>query len=123
WKNKYLIPNSAFLGAYHILTNYLRVERTAAFQALKNTLETRSPAFFADINTEIAIEGLTNAIGYRVESWDGYIIAIAKAHLAPMIFTTDSGMKKKVKDLNIINPLPQDVFKEYTEWLDKRLKN
>ncbi|MFW6128571.1 MAG: hypothetical protein ACOC6M_05255 [Halobacteriota archaeon] len=53
----------------------------------------------------------------RVYHW------IAKAHLAPMIFTTDSGMKKKVKDLNIINPLPQDVFKEYTEWLEKRLKN
>lgn len=123
WKKKYLIPNSVFLGAYHILTNYLRVERTAAFHTLKKTLETKSPAFFADINTELTIEGLTNALGYRIESWDGYIIAIAKAYMAPMIFTIDGGMKNKVKDLQIINPIPEDVFKEYNDWLEKRLKN
>lgn len=43
--------------------------------------------------------------------------------MAPMVFTIDGGMKNKVKDLQIVNPFPQDVFKEYNKWLEKRLKS
>ena len=35
WRKRCLIPVTAFFGAYHILTNYLRVERVAAYEALK----------------------------------------------------------------------------------------
>jgi predicted nucleic acid-binding protein len=121
WKKKCLIPVSAFLGAYHILTNYLRVERVAAYETLKKTLETKSPAFYTDMDVELAIESLTNALGYRIESWDGYIVAVAKAYSAPVIYTIDGGMRKKVKDLHVVNPIPEDVFREYNEWLEKNI--
>lgn len=119
WKRKCLIPVSAFLGAYHILTNYLKVERIAAYETLKKTLETNSPAFYTDLSCELAIDSLTNALGYRIESWDGYIVAIAKAHSAPLIYTVDAEMRRKVKDIHVINPIPEDIFKEYNEWLKK----
>jgi hypothetical protein len=119
WKKKCLIPVSAFLGAYHILTNYLRVERIAAYETLKKTLKTNSPAFYADMGVEIAIDSLTNALGYRIESWDGYIVAVAKACSAPVIYTIDREMKKRIKDLHIVNPIPEDIFREYNEWLEK----
>lgn len=121
WKRKCLIPVTAFLGAYHILTSYLRVERISAYEALKKTLETRSPALYTDVHVDVAIEALTNAMGYRVESWDGYLVAIAKAHSAPVIYTIDSKMKKKVKDLHIVNPIPEDIFEEYSRWLEKSI--
>ncbi len=121
WRKRCLIPVTAFLGAYHILTSYLRVERVAAYEALKKTLETKSPAFYADLNVDLSIEALTNAMGYRIESWDGYVVAIAKAHSAPIIYTVDKKMKKRVKDLHVINPIPEDVFREYNEWLEKNI--
>jgi len=68
---------------------------------------------------ETVIESLTKAMGYRIEPWDGYIVAIAKAHSAPIIYTLDERMKKRVKDLHVINPILDDVFKEYNEWLEK----
>jgi predicted nucleic acid-binding protein len=121
WKKKCLIPVSAFLGAYHILTNYLRVNRIAAYEVLKKTLETKSPAFYTDVNAELAVEALTNAMGYRIESWDGYVVAVAKAYSAPIIYTIDGEMGRKVKDLHVINPIPEDVFREYNEWLEKNI--
>ncbi|MBE8539380.1 PIN domain-containing protein [Geoglobus acetivorans] len=121
WKKRCLIPVTAFLGAYHILANYLRVERVSAYEALKKTLETKSPAFYADLDVEAVIESLTNAMGYRIESWDGYVVAIARAHSAPIIYTVDKKMKKRVKDLHVINPIPEDVFEKYNEWLRKNL--
>lgn len=42
--------------------------------------------------------------------------------MAPMLFTTDGRMKNKVKDLHVLNPIPEDVFKEFNKWLEKRLK-
>jgi hypothetical protein len=122
WKRKCLIPVSTFLGAYHILTNYLRVERVSACEVLKKTLETKSPAFYSDINIDLAINALTNAMGYRIESWDGYVVAIARAHSAPIIYTIDGEMKKKVKDLHVVNPIPKDVFREYNEWLKENIR-
>jgi len=121
WKKRCLIPVTAFSGAYHILTNYLGVERVSAYEALKKTLETKSPAFYTDMNVDLAIEALTNAMGYRIESWDGYVAAIARSHSAPIIYTVDGKMKKKVKGLHVINPIPEDVFREYSEWLEKNL--
>lgn len=123
WKRKCLIPVSAFLGAYHILTSYLRVERVAAYEALKKTLETKSPALYADMSAEVAVEALTNAMGYRIESWDGHVVAIARTHSAPIIYTVDREMKKKVRDLQVLNPIPEDVFREYNEWLKKLLSH
>jgi len=123
WKRKCLIPTSTFLGAYHILTNYLRVDRVAAFNALKKTLETRSPAFFTDINVELVIESLTNAMGYRIESWDGYIVAIAKAYSAPIVYTIDKQMQRRMKDLQVVNPIPENVFRKYNEWLKEVIES
>ncbi|WP_456478296.1 hypothetical protein [Geoglobus ahangari] len=68
WERKCLIPVTAFLGAYHVLTNYLGVERISAYEALRKTLETRSPALYSDLSVDTAVESLANAMGYRIES-------------------------------------------------------
>lgn len=108
-------------GAYHILTRYLRVERASAYEALTRTLRTRSPAFYENISVETALESLTNALGYNVESWDGYIIALAKKFRAT-IYTVDARLARKVRAVPVVNPIPDDVFKEYNRWLESHLR-
>jgi predicted nucleic acid-binding protein len=121
WKRKCIIPTSTILGAYHILTRYLKVERASAYDALTRTLKTQSPAFYDDISVEIVLDSLTNALGYNVESWDGYIVALAKKFKAT-IYTVDMKLIRKVRDVPVVNPIPDDVFKEYNRWLKSQLE-
>lgn len=121
WKKKCLIPTSTVLGAYHILTSYIGVERSSACGALLKTLRTLSPAFYYDINLELASEAILNATRYRVASWDGYIISLARKHQAPIIYTIDTKLAKRVKDITFVNPISEETFRKYNEWLERKL--
>ena len=121
WKRRCLVPTSTLIGAYHILTSYLGVERDSACNALLKTLKTLSPAFYEDITIELASEAIVNATSYKIASWDGYIISLARIYNAPTIYTIDSKLASKVKDIQIINPIPEEAFKKYNEWLESKL--
>jgi len=56
-----------------------------------------------------------------VESWDGYILSLAKAVGAPVIYTIDRGLARKVKDLIVHNPIPREIFDKYNRWLREKL--
>ena len=101
WRKRCIIPTSAILGSYHIL----KVDRISAYNALVRTLNTRSPAFYEDLSVEVVLDSLTNAIGYNIESWDGYIVALAKKVKA-VIYTVDLKLAKKVKGIPVVNPIP-----------------
>ncbi len=121
WNRKCIIPTSTILGAYHILTRYLRVEKVSAYEALTRTLKTHSPAFYENISVEYVLNSLTNALGYNIESWDGYIVSLAKKFRAA-VYTTDLNLIRRVKDVPVVNPIPDEIFNEYNEWLKERLK-
>lgn len=104
WRRKCLIPTSA-----------------SAYDALTRTLRTRSPAFYEDISVETALDSLTNALGYNVESWDGYIVALAKKFRGA-IYTVDLELARKVRDVPVVNPILEEIFEEYNRWLRERLK-
>ena len=122
WKKKCLIPTSAIMGAYHVMTEYLGVDRDSACEALEKTLETRSPAFYEDLSVDMAIDALENAFTYKIESWDGYIVCLAKNHRAPIVYSIDGKLARKVKEVKVINPIPAEVFLEYNRWLSERLR-
>ena len=84
------IPVSCFIGAYHVMTRYLRVRRKAAAEELLKTLELRSPVFIQDLKTDHAMTALRNAEKYRIEAWDGYLVALADSLGASIIYTIDS---------------------------------
>ncbi|MCX6648235.1 MAG: PIN domain-containing protein [Candidatus Bathyarchaeota archaeon] len=116
-KRRCLIPTSTLLGAYHIMTRYLRVESTLASEALVQTLSTRSPSFYPDIDVETAHRAISHASGFRIESWDGYLVALAEKESAPVIYSMDEEFSKKVRSIRVINPLPEDVYEEYKDWM------
>lgn len=121
WRKKALIPVSSIIGAYHIMTEYLGVSEVSACRALTKTLETRSPALYGDISVDSALDALTYALAYRIESWDGYVIHLAKAHGAPVIYSIDKELAKKVKEITVLNPIPTDVFERYNAWMEEKL--
>ncbi len=121
WERRCIIPTSAFIGAYHIMTEYIGVEKVGAYRALSKTLETRSPALHEDISIDMAIDSLAYANGYNMESWDGYMVSLAKGCGASVIYTLDQEMARKVKEVAVFNPVSQETFREYNEWLAEKL--
>jgi len=121
WERRCLIPTSAFLGAYHIMTRYLGVEKVAAQMALSRSLMSQSPALHGEISPDLARGSLSYASGYDVESWDGYILSLAKVVRAPVIYTVDRELARKVKDLVVHNPIPPEIFDQYNRWLREKL--
>ena len=122
WKRKCLIPVTAILGAYHIMTKYLGVEDVSAYKALTKTLETRSPALYEDVSIDSALDSLTYALSYKIESWDGYLIYLAKKFKAPIIYSIDHELAKKVKEIQVINPIPPSIFELYSKWIREKLQ-
>lgn len=116
-----LVPLSTFLGAYHILTRYLWVNRAIASKALRETLTVRSPALYSDIPIDIVIDSLDYAATYDVESWDGYLVGLARSLNARIIYTLDEKLRK-VREITVVNPFPVDIVRDYHKWLDERLK-
>jgi len=110
------------MGAYHVMTEYLGVDRDSTCEALEKTLETRSPAFYEDLSVDMAIDALENALTYKIESWDGYIVCLAKNHRAPIVYSIDGKLARKVKEVKVINPIPAEVFLEYNRWFSERLR-
>ena len=81
WKKKCIIPTSTILGAYHILTRYLKVEKVSAYEAFTRTLKTRSPAFYEDISVDTILD---SAILFLLRA----ILAAIMQALSSLLFVT-----------------------------------
>jgi len=66
----YLIPVLRLVGAYHLMTNFLKVSPKDVKDALLNTLQFKKPIFIEDINKNLAKRALELAEKSRFESWD-----------------------------------------------------
>jgi predicted nucleic acid-binding protein len=119
-KKNVIFPLSAFIGAYHILTRYLRVSRYQAKTALKTTLELETPIFYPRIDTGIVINALDIASVYNIESWDGYILELANLFKTTYIYTIDKKLQK-IQDFEILCPVTEDDLKTYHSWLTNKL--
>jgi len=115
------IPVSNFIGAYHILTRYLRVKRELARRELLKTLELRHPSLISDITVDHAIAAIKNAVKYRIEGWDGYLVSLADALGASIIYTVDQKLVR-VKHLSIVIPICRETLQKYHRWVKKKLE-
>ena len=120
-KRKAALPTSAFLGAYHIATRYLRAPRVAVKKILAKLLETRSPAFYQDISIDLVLDALDYAAGYRVESWDGYVIAVAVRLGASVVYSLDKELSR-ARVVEVVSPFPEEEVAKYHEYLRSLLE-
>ena len=84
-----LIPLSTFLGAYLVMTKYLRVNRYEASKTLIKTLSYDLPIYYEDMPKDIVVKALKDSAQYNVESWDSYIAHVAKVFRIEVVYTLD----------------------------------
>jgi len=117
-----LIPISCFIGAYHILTRYLRVTRQDVVSALEKTLEIDSPAYHEEISRSHAIQAIRSASIYNIQGWDGYLLSLARTYGTRIIFTLDQNLGK-VEGFSAVLPLPESDIRKYHDWIAKQRKS
>jgi predicted nucleic acid-binding protein len=115
-KRRVLIPLTTFIGAYHIMTNYLRIDRYYAKVSLNSTLNLDSPYFFEDISKFTVLNALDYASVNNIESWDAYLLILANQFNTHHIYTIDQKLAK-LSDISIINPVSEAKFNEYQQFL------
>ncbi len=120
-KRRAVIPVTAVLGAYHIATRYLGAPRRAVKKILTGMLETRSPALYPQVPPELAAEALDIASTYNIESWDGYLVALAQSLQARIIYTLDKELGR-VKEIVAVNPFPEQEVEKYHQYLQALIK-
>jgi len=126
-KKKALIPVTAVIGAYHIVTSYLGVSRVSAKSVLSDLLKTRSEALYPEIETDIASAALDYAAMYRIESWDGYLVALAQKFGAKIVYSMDEELGERLKEQKaagfpiVMNPFTTRKVVEYHKFLEKKV--
>ena len=117
-RRRALIPLTAVVGAFHVATRYLRLPADDVKEALRDMLETRSPALYPYVLVDDVLDALELAVRHRIKSWDGYIVRLAKSIGNNTVFTFDREFEK-VEGLRVVNPFPQDLMKQYHAYVEK----
>jgi len=74
------IPYTVILGAYHVLVVRFKVDPNEASKLLKTFMDSKKIKWIADIDRSITLRSLELASELRIESWDGYILALAEKY-------------------------------------------
>src|SRR5208283_2160471 len=125
-RKKAILPVSAVIGTYHIVTSYLGVSRVSAKSVLSELLKTRSEALYPEIGTDLASAALDYAAMYGIESWDGYLVALARKFGAKVVFSMDEELGESLKRKReagfpvVVNPFATRKVGEYHKFLEKK---
>ena len=120
-KKRVLIPVSTYLGAYVIMTRYLKFRSDRVAKALLKTLSVESPAFYGGLPKAVAEKAVASASELNISSWDGYMIELAKEFGIKKIYTIDEELTKKIRDIEIENPIPRNIMKEYHQYIREKM--
>lgn len=115
------IPLTSFIGAYHIMTKYLKINKETVKTELLKTLNIRSPIYIQDISIDQAIKAIENAAKYNIEGWDGYLVSLADSLGANIIYTIDQKLAK-IKHISIVVPIKRETLKKYHKWIKEELE-
>ncbi|MBN2336411.1 hypothetical protein JXL21_12705 [Candidatus Bathyarchaeota archaeon] len=115
------IPVTAVIGAYHIATRYLRVPRLTAKKVLGGILRTGSPSLYPHVSPQIAGDGLDYASAYGIESWDGYLVSLARSLGSRVVFSLDEELGK-VREITVVNPFTRKDVEKYHAFLENSVK-
>ena len=120
-KRRILVPVSTYLGAYVVMTRYLKLRRDRVVKALLKTLSLESPAFYGNIPKTVAEKALASASELNISSWDSYLVELAKTLGISKIYTVDEELAKKVRDIEVENPIPRKVMEEYHQYIREKI--
>ncbi len=121
-RRKALLPVSAILGAYHVVTSYLGVSRVSAKKILSELLNTYSEALYPQITIDLASTALDYAATHDIESWDGYLVALARKFDAKLVFSMDEELGEGLdeEELVVVNPFRPGTVRQYRKFLQEK---
>ena len=102
------------------MTKYLKLRSVDVAKALLKTLSVESPAFYGSLPKAVAEKAIASASELDISSRDCYLIELAKELGINKIYTIDEELAKKVKDVEIENPIPINVMKEYHQYIQEK---
>jgi predicted nucleic acid-binding protein len=111
---------STYLGAYIIMTKYLKRRSDDVAKALLKTVSFESPAFYGNLPKAIVEKAIATTSELSISLWDSYLVELAKELRIDKIYTIDEEMARKVKDLRIENPILTNVMKEYHQYIREK---
>ena len=123
-----LVPVTTVIGAYHIARDYLKVSRESAKTVFSNLLRTGSPSLYSEVSADLASSALDYAVTYEVESWDGYLVAIARKFNAKVVYSMDEELGDNLKKKGepglpvVVNPFTAKKVREYHKFLEKKIR-
>jgi len=115
-KKPAVIPLTALLGAYHIVTRYLKVPPIQVKKVLLGLLETDSPAVYPLVSSDMVSDAIDYATAYNIESWDGYLISLSIKLGSSIIYSIDEDLSK-VREVTVVNPFSTTKVKEYHSFI------
>lgn len=121
-KKRILIPTSTYLGAYIIMTKYLKIKREIVTKTLLKTLSLESPAFYENIPKMVTEKALVSAMELNISSWDSYLVELAKELGINKIYTIDEELVTKIKGIKVENPIPESIMKKYHQFMLEKVK-
>lgn len=122
FRKRILIPVSTYIGAYIIMTRYLKLRKERVAKALLKTLTIESPAFYESIPKSVAENAIISASEINISSWDTYLIELARSLGIKKVYSVDEEMMAKVKDIVVENPIPEEAMRSYHDYMLKRVK-
>jgi predicted nucleic acid-binding protein len=106
-RTKAAIPVTSVLGRVPRGHEVLKASGSERGEKLVKMLETKSPAFYSRVSLEEVISAIKYATLFRAESWDGYIIELARSLGNHIVYTLDRELER-IKDVVVVNPFPEN---------------
>ncbi len=114
---KAVIPATAFLGAYHVMTNYLKLPKADVASVLSKTLSLHSDALYENVRVEDINNSFNYSLAYSIESWDAFLLSLGKRLGTLTVFSIDGELKKKAKNFLVLNPIQAETMKKYHNFI------
>ncbi|MGQ9469491.1 MAG: hypothetical protein ACUVTD_06670 [Nitrososphaerales archaeon] len=58
---------------------------------------------------------------FNLSSWDCYLIKLAEELDIPRIYSVDEELARKVKSVEVVNPIPKDLMDDYHKFIEESL--
>lgn len=111
-----IIPNTAILGAHHVLRNNYHIQNKVASDLLRNLQTARSLEWYKTVSFESITAALKTSGGANIEAWDAFYAKVAKETEADLILTLDDDFERV--DVNYEVILEESEFEELLEFME-----
>jgi predicted nucleic acid-binding protein len=111
-----IIPNTAVLGAHHVLRNNYHIKNSVASDLLRNLQTARSLEWHETVSFDTITAALRTSGEANIEAWDAYYAEVAEETGTDLILTLDDDFERVGVNCEVI--LEESEFEELSEFME-----